>query len=233
MRHQSTRSSHFETQPSNSDRRHQKLQRTDDPFSLSWILEPPPPSPQPIGAHFRVQNIFAHECIASLKSVSSRRAYLAMSQLSQQAERPFDTQLHYLPQESSTADRTQIPHSANNSLPALETRKRYATSIHYWAASRCGHLHTRSRSLRKPAPSPLQTSTTPRSPSSSVTPTGTTFPVKGSEYQHAFTTTKPSQSPREEPRTPIERLDDLLATEKNFHTLEHSTRTPQIQDNSR
>ncbi|KAI9650120.1 Rho GTPase activating protein [Ciborinia camelliae] len=136
-----------------------------------------------------------------------------MSQLSQQAaERPFDTQLHYLPQESPTAGRTQLLHSANNSSPVLETHHRF---------------------LRKATSSPLQTSTTPTSPSSSVTPTRTTFPMKGSDDQYPFISTKASQSPLEEPRSPKERLDDLLATEKNFYTSDQSAKSPQIQGNSR
>ncbi|KAA8576600.1 hypothetical protein EYC84_006698 [Monilinia fructicola] len=135
-----------------------------------------------------------------------------MSQLSQQAERPFDTHLHYLPQESPTAGRTQLPHLANNSSTVLETRN---------------------RSLRKAAPSPLQTSTTPRSPSSSVTPTRTAFPMRGSKDQHAFISTRESPSSLEEPRSPKERLDDLLATEKDFYITEESVKPPKIQGNSR
>ncbi|QSZ30097.1 hypothetical protein DSL72_004617 [Monilinia vaccinii-corymbosi] len=133
-----------------------------------------------------------------------------MSQLSQQAERPFNT--HYLPQESPTAGRTQLLHSANSSLPVSET---------------CN------RSLRKAAPSPLHTSTTPRSSSSSVTPTRATFHTRGSENPHTFTSTNASQSPLEEPRSPKERLDDLLATEKDFYTSEQSIKPPQIQGTSR
>ncbi|KAK6614259.1 RhoGAP domain-containing protein [Botrytis cinerea] len=128
------------------------------------------------------------------------------------AERPSDTQLHYLPQESPTAGRTQLSPSPNNSSPVWETR---------------------SSSLRKPAPSPLQTSTTPTSPSSSVTPTRTTFPVKGSGEQYPFISTKASQSPLQEPRSPKERLDDLLATEKNFYTSDHTAKPPQIPGNLR
>ncbi|RAL63502.1 hypothetical protein DID88_003922 [Monilinia fructigena] len=135
-----------------------------------------------------------------------------MSQLSQQAERTFDTHLHYLPQESPTAGRTHLPHLANNSSPVLETRN---------------------RSLRKAAPSPLQTSTTPRSPSSSVTPTRTTFLTRGSKEQHTFISTKESPTSLEEPRSPKERLDDLLATEKDFYITEESAKPPQIQGNSR
>ncbi|APA06866.1 hypothetical protein SS1G_04496 [Sclerotinia sclerotiorum 1980 UF-70] len=135
-----------------------------------------------------------------------------MSQLSQQAERPFDTQIHYLPQESPTAGRTQLLQSANHSSPVLETRN---------------------RSLHKAAPSPLQTSTTPTSTSSSVTPTRTTFPMKGSGDRHPLISTKSSQSPLEEPRSPKERLDDLLATEKNFYTSEQSVKPPQTPGNTR
>ncbi|KAF5878431.1 uncharacterized protein Bfra_000597 [Botrytis fragariae] len=136
-----------------------------------------------------------------------------MSQLSQEmAERPSDTQLHYLPQESPTTGRTHLSHSPNNSSPVLETRN---------------------SSLRKAAPSPLQTSTTPTSPSSSVTPTRTTFSVKGSGDQYPFISTKASQSSLQEPRSPKERLDDLLATEKNFYTSEHTAKPPQIPGNLR
>ncbi|KAF7958713.1 hypothetical protein EAE96_002247 [Botrytis aclada] len=128
------------------------------------------------------------------------------------AERPSDTQLHYLPQESPTTGRTHLAHSPNNSSPVLETRN---------------------SSLRKAAPSPLQTSTTPTSPSSSVTPTRTTFSVKGSGDQYPFISTKASQSSLQEPRSPKERLDDLLATEKNFYTSEHTAKPPQIPGNLR
>ncbi|ESZ99274.1 hypothetical protein SBOR_0315 [Sclerotinia borealis F-4128] len=140
-----------------------------------------------------------------------------MSQLSQQAERPFviDTQLHYLPQESPTGSYTQLLHSGNNSLPVLETRN---------------------RSLRKAAPSPLQSSTTPTSPSrsGSITPTrSASFPTEGSDDQHPFMSTKESQSPLEEPRSPKERLNDLLATERSFYTSQQIAKPLQIQGNLR
>ncbi|KUJ22831.1 uncharacterized protein LY89DRAFT_311590 [Mollisia scopiformis] len=127
-----------------------------------------------------------------------------MSQLSQQNEGPSDaqtTQLQFFPQDSPTGGRNQVYYSPNNSSPTAPDTGR--------------------RSQRKAAPSPLQTSTTATSPLSSVTPTRTTFPRSGVDH------TSPSsssvhQSPQQ-PRSPTERLDDLLASEKSFYTSETSS----------
>ncbi|KAH8815377.1 hypothetical protein F5884DRAFT_851854 [Xylogone sp. PMI_703] len=68
------------------------------------------------------------------------------------------------------------------------------------------------RSQRKAAPSPLQTSTTASSPPPSATPTKTAF-ARGDRNAKA----------PEEPRSPKERLDDLLASEKSFYKSEESS----------
>jgi hypothetical protein len=79
-----------------------------------------------------------------------------------------------------------------------------------------------SRSLRKAAPSPLQTSTTATSPPTSATPTRTTFPRSG--VDHTSTSTSSNHAgPQEGPRSPKERLDDLLASEKTFYRSEDSS----------
>ncbi|CZR51220.1 related to BEM3 GTPase-activating protein for Cdc42p and Rho1p [Phialocephala subalpina] len=126
-----------------------------------------------------------------------------MSHLSQQNDGPSDaqTQLQFFPQDSPTVGRSPVYYSPNNSSPTVDTGR---------------------RSQRKAAPSPLQTSTTAAtSPQSSVTPTRTTFARSGVDH------TSPSsssvhQSPQQ-PRSPTERLDDLLASEKSFYTSETSS----------
>jgi hypothetical protein len=79
-----------------------------------------------------------------------------------------------------------------------------------------------SRSQRKAAPSPLQTSTTATSPPSSVTPTRTTFARTGVDHTSS-STSSPYQNLQEGPRSPKERLDDLLASEKSFYKSEDSS----------
>jgi RalA-binding protein 1 len=77
-----------------------------------------------------------------------------------------------------------------------------------------------SRSQRKAAPSPLQNSTSATSPQSSATPTRTTFSSSG---VHNPTFANSPHSPLEQPRSPKERLDDLLASEKSFYKSEDSS----------
>ncbi|PQE05367.1 hypothetical protein CJF31_00011156 [Rutstroemia sp. NJR-2017a BVV2] len=133
--------------------------------------------------------------------------------LSQQSERPFDTQLPYLPQGSPTTGRTQpTTHYTNSPSPVVDTRN---------------------RSFRKAAPSPLQTSTTPTSPQSSATPTRSTFARNGSEDLNIFTTTKLTQSPLEEDRSPQERLDGLLASEKSLYKSNQSANPLTTENHSR
>ena len=76
---------------------------------------------------------------------------------------------------------------------------------------------SRVRSQRKAVPSPLQTMTSATSPPTSVTPTRSTFPRSG--------TNNPSYSAshQEQPRSPKERLDDLLASERSFYRSEDSS----------
>ncbi|KAF4636624.1 hypothetical protein G7Y89_g1460 [Cudoniella acicularis] len=125
-----------------------------------------------------------------------------MSQLSQQNDGPSESQLQYLSQDSPTIGRTQLQYSSNNSPTATETGK---------------------RSLRKAAPSPLQTSTTAASPPSSVTPTRTTFSKSGVDY--TYSSPGSPQQLQEQPRSPKERLDDLLASEKTFYKSEGESST--------
>lgn len=83
--------------------------------------------------------------------------------------------------------------------------------------------------MRKAAPSPLQTSTSATSPPSSVTPTRTAFARSGVDYS----TTSPG-SPHsflDQPRSPKERLDDLLASERSFYKSEDSS-AESVQTNS-
>ncbi|KAH8657533.1 hypothetical protein BGZ60DRAFT_132901 [Tricladium varicosporioides] len=126
-----------------------------------------------------------------------------MPQLSQQHDGPSDSALsqsQYLSQDSPTVGRSHLQYTSSNSSPATESGK---------------------RSQRKAAPSPLQTSTTAASPPSSVTPTRTTF-IKGS-VDHPFTSTSPHH--HQQPRSPKERLDDLLASEKTFYKSEGDSST--------
>jgi hypothetical protein len=78
------------------------------------------------------------------------------------------------------------------------------------------------RSQRKPAPSPLQTSITATTPS--PTPTKTTFEIpasgSGSRIIEATLHTPPKS---DGPRSPKERLDDLLASEKSFYIAEEKS----------
>ncbi|PMD39720.1 hypothetical protein L207DRAFT_529666 [Hyaloscypha variabilis F] len=127
-----------------------------------------------------------------------------MSQLSQQND-GLNSQLHLSPQDSPTIGRNQVYYSPNNSSPISESGKR----------------------SRKAAPSPLQTSTTATSPPTSATPTRTTFSRSGVDH----TSTSTSSNPQEEPRSPKERLDDLLASEKSFYRSEDSS-VDSIEENS-
>jgi RalA-binding protein 1 len=146
-----------------------------------------------------------------------------MSQLSQHND-GFDSQLQFFPQDSPTIGRNQVYNSPNPSSPISEPGKRYAKvylELEHFIAFR---VLTRdpSRSLRKAAPSPLQTSTTATSPPTSATPTRTTFPRGG--IDHTSTSTSSNHAgPQEGPRSPKERLDDLLASEKTFYRSEDSS----------
>ena len=146
-----------------------------------------------------------------------------MSQLSQQND-GLDSQLQFFPQDSPTIGRNQVYNSPKTSTPISESGKRYAKvylELEHFVAIR---VLTRdpSRSLRKAAPSPLQTSTTATSPPTSATPTRTTFPRSG--VDHTSTSTSSNYAgPQEGPRSPKERLDDLLASEKTFYRSEDSS----------
>ncbi|TVY28926.1 putative Rho-type GTPase-activating protein [Lachnellula hyalina] len=101
-------------------------------------------------------------------------------------------QQQFTSQDSPTIGRPQVQFPSNNSSPASESGKR----------------------SRKAAPSPLQTSTTAISPPTSATPTRTTFIRTGGD-QSVSSNDLPQQ-----PRSPKERLDDLLASEKSFYRSE-------------
>ncbi|TVY92646.1 putative Rho-type GTPase-activating protein [Lachnellula willkommii] len=101
-------------------------------------------------------------------------------------------QQQFVSQDSPTIGRSQVQFPSNNSSPASESGKR----------------------SRKAAPSPLQTSTTAISPPTSATPTRTTFIRTGGD-QSVSSNDYPQQ-----PRSPKERLDDLLASEKSFYRSE-------------
>jgi RalA-binding protein 1 len=138
-----------------------------------------------------------------------------MSQHSNSSE----SQLQLFPQDSPTVGRNQAYYSPKNSSPTSESRKRLVTSISNLTSAVLVHefllTSPTSRSQRKAAPSPLQTSTSATSPPSSVTPTRTTFFSSG--VDHPSTSPGSPHSPFEQPRSPKERLDDLLAAERSFY----------------
>ncbi|KAE8446927.1 hypothetical protein EG329_011558 [Mollisiaceae sp. DMI_Dod_QoI] len=125
-----------------------------------------------------------------------------MSHLSQQNDGPSDaqTQLQFFPQDSPTVGRSPVYSSPNNSSPTAETGR---------------------RSQRKAAPSPLQTSISATSPPTSVTPTRTTFSRSG--VDHTSPSSNSVYQSLQQPRSPKERLDDLLASEQSFYTSETSS----------
>ncbi|TVY67367.1 putative Rho-type GTPase-activating protein, partial [Lachnellula suecica] len=124
----------------------------------------------------------------------------AMSHLSQH-DGPSDALLSQV-QDSPTVGRAQIQYASFSSPPVSESGKR----------------------SRKAAPSPLQTSTIPASAPSSATPTRTTFARVGGD--HSLTSShSPHHSLPEQPRSPKERLDDLLASEKSFYQSEGDSST--------
>ncbi len=94
-----------------------------------------------------------------------------------------------------------------------------ASSIHIFKFLTLG---TGNRSQRKAAPSPLQTSTSATSPSS-PTPTRTAFarPATDSGAGTAQTVRYTPQM-TDQPRSPKERLDDLLASERSFYTSDEA-----------
>ncbi|KAG9238604.1 hypothetical protein BJ875DRAFT_33430 [Amylocarpus encephaloides] len=116
-----------------------------------------------------------------------------MSQLSQPLEGRSDSssQLLSYSQESPTSGRTHLQYSSNTASPSDSGK----------------------RSQRKAAPSPLQTSTIAATPPTSVTPTKTTFSRTAVDHP-VSSTGSPLQ---EQPRSPKERLDDLLASERTFY----------------
>ncbi|KAG0651176.1 putative Rho-type GTPase-activating 2 [Hyphodiscus hymeniophilus] len=141
-----------------------------------------------------------------------------MSQHSQQNDGPFDTQLQLFPQDSPTVGRTQSQFSgvsANNSSPV---------------GSESGKRSPLFRSQRKAAPSPLQTSVTAQSPPNSVTPTRNNFSRSASD--HISKSSGALHRLPEQPRSPKERLDDLLASEKSFYTSEESPDESAPTDNN-
>ena len=142
-----------------------------------------------------------------------------MSQQTQQHDGTYDTQLQFFSQESPTVGRSQ-QYSSNNSSSVSELGKRYTQSISIEASTRAPRTDgSPSRSQRKAAPSPLQTSTSATSPPPSVTPTRTTF--VGADYSSTGASLSLYDGPRS-PRSPKERLDDLLASERSFYKTEDS-----------
>jgi hypothetical protein len=107
--------------------------------------------------------------------------------------------------------------------------------VHHLEPLHYVHLHRTlcSRSQRKAAPSPLQTITTATTPPSSATPTRTTFSRTG--VDHSSKSIGTHNSPPEQPRSPKERLDDLLASEKSFYNTseESSVESIPIENSSR
>ncbi|RFU35202.1 hypothetical protein B7463_g1150, partial [Scytalidium lignicola] len=128
-----------------------------------------------------------------------------MSQRPQQDDGPLDfdtTQRQPSPAHDTPASpaRNQYSPLLNNSLPIAETPN---------------------RSQRKAVPSPLQTTFTASSPPPSATPTRTTFPRATVDYNSQRGDR--DQKLSEEPRSPKERLDDLLASERSFYKSEESS----------
>ncbi|CAG8982876.1 hypothetical protein HYALB_00002892 [Hymenoscyphus albidus] len=85
------------------------------------------------------------------------------------------------------------------------------------------------RSQRKAAPSPLHTSTT-ASPPTSVTPTRSTFDRNGADHFFASPVSIQQLNSNEGPRSPKERLDDLLASERTFYRPEGDSSTDREQN---
>lgn len=113
-------------------------------------------------------------------------------------------------------------------LAAQDTSNRYACWPSIACYSGCSNTYTLRdcRSQRRAAPSPLQTSTTATSPPGSATPTRTTFPRpspnNNSKSQAGQSTHHPSPE-SDSPRSPKERLDDLLASESSFYRSDDSS----------
>lgn len=148
-----------------------------------------------------------------------------MSQLLQQNDGPADTQRHHT-LDSSTVSRNQTYHTPNTTPLTSDAGKRLVSPI---IAAKPPLTQDPDRSQRKAAPSPLQTSTTATSPNPSTTPTRSTF----SDRRIAEVYISPrNTTPQEEPRSPKERLNDLLASEKSYYTTGDSILGAIAEDNS-
>lgn len=137
-----------------------------------------------------------------------------MSQLLQQND--ADSQRH-LNHDSPTAGRNQTYYSPNTAPLTSDAGKRLVLVLALPERALTPILVDRSQ--RKAAPSPLQTSTIANS-SSSTTPTKSSFSDRRPAAEH---TSPRSTSLQEQYLSPKERLNDLLATEKAYHTTGESS----------
>ncbi|CZT42801.1 related to BEM3 GTPase-activating protein for Cdc42p and Rho1p [Rhynchosporium secalis] len=135
-----------------------------------------------------------------------------MSQLLQQndananASANSDSQLQFFPQDSFIVGRSQV-YSPNNSLTKSEPGR---------------------RSLRRAAPSPLQTSTTATASPSSVTSTRTVFSRAGTDNSSSSASIQ--HLIPHSPRSPKERLDELLASEQSFYRSKDSSVESELEE---
>ncbi|KIN03977.1 hypothetical protein OIDMADRAFT_40093 [Oidiodendron maius Zn] len=146
-----------------------------------------------------------------------------MSQPSQQDDGPYDALPQFSSQDSPTVGRHQAQYVASNPNPALDLGK---------------------RSQRKAAPSPLQTSTIAPSATSATFPSSagastSGTPLSGTPTRTAFARTGARQSPGgnhiipDGPRSPKERLDDLLASERKLYPIDDSPTDTSQKENFR
>ncbi|KFY44803.1 hypothetical protein V494_01289 [Pseudogymnoascus sp. VKM F-4513 (FW-928)] len=82
------------------------------------------------------------------------------------------------------------------------------------------------RTHHKATPSPLQTSTSANSTHATTTPTKPGFSRPSGEEPRTVETVRYTSRRGDEPRSPKERLDDLLASEKSFYDAEDAPASP-------
>jgi RalA-binding protein 1 len=133
-----------------------------------------------------------------------------------------DAQQHFSAQDSPTAGRQNLYQSPlNNNHPSdsgfrCVKFERQGGDAAPHTVSPWADLTISLRSIRKAAPSPLQTSTTAASPvNSSESPKADPkSPVDTNSFSKNASYHTPNS---DEPRSPVERLDDLLASEQSFY----------------
>ncbi|KAI9744058.1 MAG: hypothetical protein M1818_002210 [Claussenomyces sp. TS43310] len=163
-----------------------------------------------------------------------------MSHLLRHDGAPLDTQHSALGASPTTIGRPQFPSSpaaatsthSSPSAPSDTASYRYGEREIGAAIGTHDINRSRTRSQHRAVPSPLQSSITATSPPQTPTPTRTTFANHPADS--ASRVTEIRRNPflyADQPRSPKERLDDLLASERTFYKADDDDDDDDDDDN--